>query len=475
MEKTLFSRASAVVVGDEANTVLRDVDILAVGPAIARIGTGLKDLPETAGGARVVDCRGAFVYPGLVNTHHHFFQAFVRNNATLDWTRLSVMEWIETIYRIFKLCTEESIYYASLVSMADLVKHGCTTAFDHQYCYPRRAGKFLADRQFDAARAIGLRYHAGRGANTLPPERGGTAPEEMVETTDEFLADVERLAAAFHDPRPFSAARVAAAPCQPVNAVPETFSECTALARRLGLRMHTHLGEGEDGAMVERYGERTLDWCEKKGFLGPDVWFAHGWDLRDGEMARIAAAGSGVAHCPAPAFLGGFPALDIPRLRALGAEVGFGVDGQASNDNSNLAETLRLAYLLQCREYPARVAAGRLDSLPSAAAFLRMACAGGAALLGRDDLGTLEEGKAADFFLIDADALETAGALHDPASLPARVGLGGPARMTVVGGRIIQENGRLAGIDEEDLARKARDCCRRTFYEEAAWKEGTSN
>lgn len=205
MAGVLFRGAAAIVTGTQ---VLRDADLLTDGPAIAAIGPGLA-APE---GVEVIDAAGWFLYPGPVNTHHHFFQCFVRNRVELDWTRLSGIEWLDRIYPIFARLDEDCFHHASLTALAELAKHGCTTAFDHRYCFPRRAGPRIVDRQFAAAEVIGLRFHAGRGTNTLPREEGSTIPEEMRETTDEFIADCERLVALYHDPARFAMRQVAVRP-----------------------------------------------------------------------------------------------------------------------------------------------------------------------------------------------------------------------------------------------------------------------
>jgi hydroxydechloroatrazine ethylaminohydrolase len=457
MNRLVIRNAGAVVTCDSSDAVLRGVDILVEGPAIARIGTGID-----AAGAEVLDARGAFIYPGLVNTHHHFFQTFVRNLLTVDFPNLSVLDWIGKIYEIFKLIDSDSIYYSSLIAMTDLVKHGCTCAFDHQYIYPHAAGKKLVDRQFEAAQAIGIRYHAGRGANTLPRSDGSNIPDEMLESTDEFLQDCDRLITAYHDASPFSMRQVVVSPCQPINCRRETFVESLALARSRGVHLHTHLGEGENAPMLGRWGKRTLAWCEDIGFVGPDIWYAHGWELTPDEYPVMASTGTGLSHCPAPAVLGGFPILDMPAMRAAGMRLGLGVDGSATNDGSSLLDTLRMAYLMQAYHSKQRGSCLRPYDM------LKMAAAGGASLLGRNDLGSLEPGKAADLFMIDAGALELAGAIHDPANLLARTAVTGPVMLTMVNGKVVWRDGVMTGIDERGLAEKAEQACTRAIRSRSA-------
>jgi hydroxydechloroatrazine ethylaminohydrolase len=273
MTAHLFKGCAAVIC--DPQTVMRDVDLLVEGPKIAAIGKSL----SAPAGTDVIDARGWFLYPGLVNTHHHFFQTFVRNRADLDWTKLSVIEWLDLIYPIFARLTEDCFYHSSLTAMAELAKHGCTTAFDHQYNFPRHAGKRIVDRQFEAAARIGLRFHAGRGGNTLPKSEGSTIPDEMLESTDEFIADCARLIDAYHDPAPFSMAQVVVSPCQPVNCYRETFVESAALARDKRVFLHTHVGEGESPVIAARHGMRTVDYLEQIGFAGPDTFYAHCWEL----------------------------------------------------------------------------------------------------------------------------------------------------------------------------------------------------
>jgi hydroxyatrazine ethylaminohydrolase len=212
-------RNCAAIVASADLPVLRDADLLTEGPQIRAIGHNLAAPP----GTELIDARGWFLYPGLVNTHHHFFQTFVRNQVTLDWTRLSVLEWLELIYPLFSRLNEECFYHSSLTAMAELIKHGCTTAFDHQYNFPRHTDRSrIIDRQFEAAALLGMRFHAGRGGNTLPKAQGSTIPDAMLETTDEFIADCARAIDAFHDAGRFAMRQVAVAPCQPVNCHRET-------------------------------------------------------------------------------------------------------------------------------------------------------------------------------------------------------------------------------------------------------------
>lgn len=450
MVSYLLKNCAAVVVDDgRGPLVLRNVDLVTNGAAIHAIGADINpaDVPKDV---IIKDASGWFVYPGLVNTHHHFFQTFVRNRAELDWTKLSVIEWLDRIYPIFSRLTEDCFYHSSLTAMAELIKHGCTTAFDHQYCFPNHAGKRLIDRQFEAAELLGMRFHAGRGGNTLPKSEGSTIPDAMLETTDEFIADCARVIDTYHDASPFSMRQVVVAPCQPVNAYRETFVESVALARDRGVLLHTHVGEGESPVIAARHGMRTVDYLHEMGFAGPDTFYAHCWELSHDELRTMATSGTGVSHCPEPVYLVGAEVTDIPAMAALGVRLGLGCDGAASNDNSNLMHCVHSAYMLQCL-----VASTRQHPVPTPADFLHYATKGGADLLGRKDLGRLAPGMAADLFAIDTRRMDYVGTRHDPLSLIAKLGIGMPTDMTMINGRIVWEKGEFPGIDEARLVFEA--------------------
>lgn len=453
VNKTLIQNARAVVSCDDNNTVYQNCDVLIQDSAIVEIGKNIS-CPEAA----VIDGTDKFIYPGLINTHHHFFQTFVRNLLEIDYINMSVPQWLDKIYRIFQHVDEEVIYYSTQVALADLIKHGCTTAFDHQYCYTKASGKKLVDRQMQAAGELGIRYHAGRGANTLPRELGSTIPQDMLETTDEFLQDCQRIIDKFHDGGPFSMGQVVISPCQPINSYQETFVESAKLARKCGVRLHTHLGEGEDPIMVERTGMRTLAWCESIDFVGPDVWIAHGWDLLPEEYPVLAKYGMGVSHCPGPAVLGGFPILPMRAMEEAGVCISLGCDGSATNDSSSLLDTLRTAFLMQAWH-----AKSRGGNCVTPYDMLKMATVNGAKTLGRSDIGQLAPDKAADLFMIDASRLELAGTLHDPKNLLARVGVTGPVHLTMINGKVVYEKGVLTGVNEENLAKEAEKVCTRVL------------
>lgn len=453
MKKTvLLKNAEAIVSCDPADRVYRGCDILIRNGFIAEIGAGL-----SAEGAETIDASRKFIYPGLINTHHHFFQTFVRNTLAIDYPNLTVVDWIDKIYRVFQVIDNDVIYFSTLTALSDLIKHGCTCAFDHQYCFTKKTGTGPVDRQMAAAELLGIRYHAGRGTNTLPRSEGSTIPDEMLETTDTFIADCERLIDTYHDPNPGSMRQVVIAPCQPINSYLDTFTESVRLARARNVRLHTHLGEGENGIMTQRWGKRTLDWCEEIGFIGEDVWFAHFWEGTMDEVRKLARAGSGVSHCPGPAILGGFPILDLRELVSTGVNVSLGCDGSATNDSSSLLDTMRMGYLMQAWHCKAR------GGCVTPYEILKLATVGGAKTLGRSDLGSLEVGKCADLFMIDTDVPELSGTLHDPKNLLSRVGRTDNVWLTMVGGKVVYQDGKLTGIDEPEIARAGEAVCDRVI------------
>ncbi|MDC7249587.1 MAG: amidohydrolase [Sphaerochaetaceae bacterium] len=444
----LFKNANAIVSCDQKDRVYYKSDLLVENKKIKQIGKNIDVKAD-----RTIDCTGKNIYPGLINTHHHFFQTFVRNLETVDYPNMSVPQWLDTIYPIFSLIDNEVIYYSSLTAMSDLIKHGCTTAFDHQYCYTDKTQNKAVDYQMKAASELGIRYHAGRGCNTLPKSKGSTMPDVMVESTETFIQDIERLTNKFHDPNEFSMSQIVVAPCQPINSYKETFEESVKIARKLNLRLHTHLGEGENSIMMDRYSMRTLDWCEDIGFIGEDVWLAHCWELNSDEYKKLALYKTSISHCPSPAILGGFPILEMKKLKDFGTHVSLGCDGSATNDSSNLLDAMRIAFLMQC--YFGKERGGSISSYD----VLKMATVEGAYSLGRKDIGYLSENMAADLFMIDASTLELTGSIHDPKNLIARCGVTGNVDLTMINGEVVFENGKLTKIDESKLNSEGEKVC----------------
>lgn len=446
MSRLLVKNADAIVCCDDENRVLRHADLYCEDGFIRALG------PDCPGEAdEILDGRGKIVYPGLVNTHHHLYQLFSRNIPQAQG--LELFDWLKYLYNIWAGLDEDVVRLSTLCGAGQLLKYGCTTVFDHHYVFPRQGGDLIG-AQFAAAEELGLRMVCSRGSMDRSVKDGGLPPDSVVQTVDGILRDSRRLAEKYHDPRPGSMRQLVLAPCSPFSVSAELLRESAVLARAMGLRLHTHLCEtmDEERWTMETVGLRPYDYMESLGWTGPDVWYAHSIYVNQEEIARMAASGTGVAHCPQSNMKLSSGVMPLPQMLRAGVKVSLAVDGSASNDGSNLLEELRAAYLMH------RLRWG--DEAPEAAAFLRMACRGGAEVLGREDIGCLAPGRCADFFMVDTGSIELAGACLDPAALPATVGIHSPAAYTVVGGCVAVRDGRLTGIDEEKTAREAADCVR---------------
>ena len=446
MSSLMIRNIRTLVTCDDADRVLSGVDLYAEDGFIRAIGPALPQQAE-----REIDARDMLCYPGLVNTHHHLYQVFSRNLPQVQ--NMELFDWLKTLYEIWKNLDEEVVRHSSLVGLGELMKHGCTTCFDHHYVFPAHGGDLLA-AQFAAADELGIRFYASRGSMDLSVKDGGLPPDSVVQTVDEILRDSQAAIRRWHDPRPGSMHALALAPCSPFSVSADLLRESAKLARAYGVRLHTHLCETKDEEryMLEREGVRPLAYMERLGWVGSDVWYAHGIHFNDDELRLLARTGTGVAHCPISNMKLSSGIARIPEMLRLGVPVGLAVDGSASNDGSSLMEELRVAYLLH------RLNASR--EAPSGYEVLKLATRGSARLLGRDDIGQLAEGKCCDLFLVDANRLELTGALADPASVLATVGLRGAVDYTVVHGRVTVEHGRLTAVDEARVSREAERVCR---------------
>lgn len=446
MSALLVKNLQALVSCDDSDHVYNAVDLYCENGFIRAIGPNLS---QTAG--TVIDGSHLWCYPGLINTHHHLYQVFSRNLPQVQ--NMELFDWLTTLYEIWKGLDSNVIRLSSLTGMGELMKHGCTTCFDHHYVFPAGAGDLIGT-QFAAAEELGIRMFASRGSMDLSKKDGGLPPDTVVQTVDEIMKDSARIIEAYHDPRPGSMRQVALAPCSPFSVSAELLRQSAILARQYGVRLHTHLCEtrDEENYMLAHHGVRPLEFMASLGWTGPDVWYAHGIHFNDEELRELARTGTGVAHCPISNMKLSSGIARIPEMLALGVPVGLAVDGSASNDGSSLMEELRVAYLLH------RLNASK--AAPSGYQVLKMATRGSARLLGRDDIGSLAVGKCADFFLVDSRRLELVGGEYSPADVLATVGLRGPVDYTVVNGKITVKEGHLTTIDEKTTAEQARACCR---------------
>ena len=446
MATLLLKNIAQLVTCDDGDRLLQNVDLYCKDGFIQAIG---ENLAVTAD--ETIDASHMLCYPGLVNTHHHLYQVFSRNLPQVP--NMELFDWLKTLYEIWKNLDEDVIRLSSLTGMGELMKHGCTTCFDHHYVFPAHSGDLL-ESQFAAADALGIRMYASRGSMDLSVKDGGLPPDSVVQTVDEIMADSVRCIEKYHDPSYGSMHRVALAPCSPFSVSAELLRQSAILARQYHVRLHTHLCEttDEENFMLEREGVRPLAYMERLGWIGDDVWFAHGIHFNDQELRLLADTGTGVAHCPISNMKLSSGIARIPEMLKLGVPVGLAVDGSASNDGSSLMEELRVAFLLH-----------RLNSskaAPSGYDILKMATRGSARLLGRDDIGQLAVGKCADLFLIDSRRLELVGSCFDAKSVLGTVGVRGPVDYTVVQGRVTVRQGHLATVDEDRVAEDANRKCR---------------
>jgi cytosine/adenosine deaminase-related metal-dependent hydrolase len=437
MSGVLIHDCEVVVVMDNAGTEIPGGTVLIRDGVIEWVGSGE---PREAEGTERIDGRGCVALPGLINTHHHLFQVLTRVRAREQ----GLFDWLTELYPIWAGVDEEWERAAARVGLAELALSGCTTTTDHHYVFPRGVTGLL-EAEIEAAGALGLRFHPCRGSMDLRASDGGLPPDAIVQDTDTVLAETEAAVRRFHDPAPGSMLRVAVAPCSPFSATQRLMRESADLARRLGVRLHTHIAETreEEGFCLEQFGRRPVELLDDLGYLGPDVWLAHCVHLDDKDVRRIAETGSGVAHCPTSNLRLGSGIAPVRALLDERAVVGLGVDGPASNDGGNLLAEVRQAMLVS--------RAGGDPAALAARDAVRLATRGGAACLGRDDIGSLEPGRRGDVALFGVDGLGFAGAEADPVAAvvhcqPQRV------RHLTVEGRAVVRDGALVTVDEGDIS-----------------------
>jgi cytosine/adenosine deaminase-related metal-dependent hydrolase len=439
---TLYADAWVVVMDDEG-TEHRAGWLLVEEGVVREVGTS-----EEPAAAERIDLGGAVVTPGLVNTHHHLYQTLTRARAQ----QADLFSWLRELYPVWAGIDAEAEYAAARTGLAELALSGCTTVFDHHYVFPRgRTG--LIEAEVQAARELGVRLVASRGSMDLGVSDGGLPPDELVEELDAVLAETERLAGELHEPGAGARVQIAVAPCSPFSVTGRLMEESAALARRLGLPLHTHLAETveEEAYCRELYGCAPVEYLERLGWLADDVWCAHCVHLSDRDVARFGETGTGVAHCPTSNLRLGAGVARVRDLLDADVRVGLGVDGSASNERSDLFAEVKQALL---------VARGRggPEALTAREA-LRLGTRGGAAVLRRHDIGSLEPGKQADFAVWRTDGLELGGA----EDLVAGLVFSGPHLVDrlVVGGEDVVRDGSLVRADEAEIARAHRAQARR--------------
>lgn len=452
---TLLARHAAVLVTmDGSRREIRDGAIFCRDGWIEQVGP-TSSLPDHAD--EVVDLADHVLLPGLVNTHHHLFQTLTR--AVPAAQDVDLFHWLKTLYPIWARLTPDDIRLSTQLGLAELARSGCTTTADHLYLFPNGC---RLDDEIEAARSVGLRVHAARGSMSLGESQGGLPPDLVVENPEVILRDCRRVIEAFHDDARGAMTRVVVAPCSPFSVTRDLMREAAALARAYGVMLHTHLAEtlDEERFCLEAFSLRPLAYAEALDWSGPDVWFAHAVHIQEAEIERMGRAGIGVAHCPSSNMRLASGIAPIRRYLAAGVKVGVGVDGSASNDSSHLVAEARQAMLLARLGGASRPDLDGLPGLLTARQALELATRGGAAVLGRDDIGSLEPGLCADFIALDLNRVEYAGALHDPV---AAVVLCAPVGVdhSWVHGRAVVRDRRLVGVDEARLVHEHNRAARR--------------
>jgi len=433
MSTLLLRHARLLVTMDDTRREIEDGAVFVRDNAIEQVGA-TEALPVEADD--VLDLHDRIVLPGLVNTHHHLFQALTR--ATPQAQDAGLFDWLCTLYPRWAHITPDAFYISAMLAMCELLLSGCTTVSDHHYLF---ANGLRLDDEIRAARELGVRFHPCRGSMSLGRSAGGLPPDSLVEQDeDAILEDCRRVIEAYHQPERYGMCRLALAPCAPFNVSESLLRRTAERAREWGVRLHTHVAEtrDEEEYCLQRTGLRPVAYMRELGWVGPDVWFAHAVWLNPQEIAWLAETDTGVAHCPGSNMRLGSGISPIREYLDAGVRVGLAVDGSASNDAGHLLAEARLAMLLQ------RVAKG--PAALSAREALEMATRGGAAVLGRDDIGVLAPGMAADIIAIDLRQLAFAGAQTDPLAAlvfctPSTVDL------SIINGRIVVQDGLLLGVD----------------------------
>ena len=433
MTSLLIQHADVIVAMDDNDTRWTDASIYIIDNAIQQIGPA-QQLPRIAD--QTLDARGMIILPGLVNTHHHFYQTLTRNLPAAQ--NANLFHWLRAHYPIWAGLTPEAIAISTKIALAELMLSGCTTTSDHTYIWPNGA---RLDDQIEAASEMGARFHAARGSMSVGESQGGLPPDSVVEKEDAILRDSQRVIESYHDPKRFAMLRIVLAPCSPFSVSPSLMRQSVEMARSYGVHAHTHLAETLDEAeyCAATFGRTPVELAEDLGWMGADVWHAHMVHPGADEIKRIGQTRTGIAHCPSSNMRLASGIAPIRPMWEAGARVGLGVDGSASNDGSHLLAEARQALLLQ-----------RISGNPAALTAreaLWLATRGGASTLGRDDIGYLAPGMAADFIGYRLDTLDLAGgAVHD--ALAALVFCHPPkVDLSVINGRVRVLEQRLLDVD----------------------------
>jgi cytosine/adenosine deaminase-related metal-dependent hydrolase len=404
---------------------------------------------------QILDCSHCVVIPGLVNTHHHFYQTLTRNLPAVQNAKL--FDWLIYLYEIWKNIDEEAVYYSSLIAMGELLKTGCTLSTDHHYLYPNSFTGDLMGIQFSASEKLGMRFSPTRGSMSLSKKNGGLPPDSVVQTEKKILEDSLRVIQQYHDASGDSMRKIVLAPCSPFSVTKENMRDTARLAREHKVRLHTHLAEtsDEDDYCVSLYGKRPLALMEEVEFMGEDVFYAHGIFFNDDELKTLAETKTSIAHCPSSNMRLGSGICRVTEMLEQKINVGIGVDGSASNDSSDMLGEVRNAMLLQRVKYGA-------NALTAKQAF-QLSIEGGANILGYSKTGKIKEDYLADLAIFNINKLEYTGSLSDPLAALLFSGISHQTEYTIVNGKVVVDKGRLVGEDEELIIRKGNEIAKKLF------------
>lgn len=450
MSSLLIKNADVLVTMDGSRREIKDGGLYCENGFLKTVGH-TRDLPNQAD--EILDLSGYIVMPGLVNTHHHFYQTLTR--AVPAAQDANLFNWLKTLYPIWARMNPEDIFISAETAMTELALSGCTTASDHLYLFPN--GSRLDD-EIAAGKEVGIRLHASRGSMSLGESKGGLPPDSVVDSEESILQDSQRLIETYHDPKPGSMLQIVLAPCSPFSVTSDLMKESARMARHFGVHLHTHLAETQDEEEFckKMFGYRPVGYMQSVDWIGEDVWYAHSVYVSKEEIGIYAREGCGVAHCPSSNMRLASGIAPVREYLSAGVKLGLGVDGSASNDGSHMLGEARQALLL------ARLRAGiegaslsgtDTPSLLTGRQALELATRGGAAVLGRSDIGALEAGKCADFIAFKLDRLAYAGALHDPV---AALVFCAPQTVdySFVQGKMIIKDGQMLTLDTGKLVEK---------------------
>jgi cytosine/adenosine deaminase-related metal-dependent hydrolase len=397
--------------------------------------------PLNAEADQILDATGMVIVPGFVNTHHHLFQSLTRNIPLMQ--NQSLFDWLKNHYEVWRELRAESVFISAQVGLLELMRSGATTSADHLYLFPEKASHDLIDAEIRAAQQVGIRFQPTRGSMSLGESSGGLPPDDVVQSESDILADTERLVVEYHDPVPGAMVRISLAPCSPFSVTERLLRATAAFARDRNLQLHTHLAETlyEENFCLRQVGLRPVAYLDSLEWLTDHTWVAHAVHLQDDEIKRLAETGTGVSHCPSSNQRLGSGIARVKEMLEQGVRVGLGVDGSASNDSGNMLAEIRQALLLsRLREQPCWLDAREV---------LWMATRGGAAVLGRDDIGELAVGKQADLALFSVQGLEYAGSLSDPLAALVFTVRTSPVDHLIISGKLqIQAGVPKVNLDE---------------------------